>query len=573
MRNRNASHKRFLSALRSFYPAFLILVFGVFLTGCSRLLGENAAPVSHTPVELSFEKYEIITGSAKHQTVLTGFLLGGDFAELVVVSIDGNDNRHLHIYAFNASTWELKLGTTLRPEVLFVDVVNIGGRDRLITYEQGRLNWFDPDLAVEHLLVEVTTTYNTTDDGGIPHIDITRDLNRDGLNDLVVPDIDGFWIATQLRNGSFTHPIKLGPPDPFLDKTALGDNHSYREVGITALTALWYLSRLHQMDYDLDGRSDLVFWNADHFDVYRQDTQGIFSSVAETFAVDIPFDTDGAYAIAFEFSGENTFSLIFGFRENTKRRVLRGFQDLNGDGVADLLIHSLQGRSLGKQRSVYEVHLGTPTPGGTVFARDVSMTIQPRGTAGGLLPWGYSSQWLEDFDGDGEIDILFKDVQTGLVGMSRAMFGKSISIDLEFYRMEDGTYPHKPTTTRKIRPALDPLEPHRVFFPVVLLGDVNGDGRSDLLVGKNWEELHIFLGVPGSELLAQTPEKVAVAMPNDERNARLIDLNKDDKQDILIYHPSTTDPHRVILLITKFGAVGNRTYRDLGETEITELNS
>ena len=114
------------------------------------------------------------------------------------------------------------------------------------------------------------------------------------------------------------------------------------------------------MDYDQDGRSDLVFWNTDHFDVYRQDARGMFSTVAETFTVGIPFDTDGAYSIAFGFSGENMFSLIFGFRENTKRRVLHTFQDMNGDNIADMVIHSLEGRSLGKQRSLYEVHFGTP---------------------------------------------------------------------------------------------------------------------------------------------------------------------------------------------------------------------
>ena len=128
--------------------------------------------------------------------------------------------------------------------------------------------------------------------------------------------------------------------------------------------------------------------------------------------------------------------------ENTKRRVLHTFQDLNGDNVADLVIHSLAGRSLGKQRSLYEVHYGTPTSDGTVFAQDVSMTIRPRGTAGGLQPWGYSSQGFQDLNGNGKTDILFKDVKTGLVGMSRAMLGKSIAIDLEFYCMEDdGTYP------------------------------------------------------------------------------------------------------------------------------------
>ena len=550
MKKRNPLHIRFLSEARR--SLFSILVFGVFLSSCSgRSNEEGTSIMMPTPTEFTFEQYKVEIGTSKHQTVLTGFFLGSDFAELAVVSVDENSDRHLHIYAFSEGTWDSRLDTTLRAEVLFVDILNIGGRDRLIMYEKDRLNWFDPDAAVERALVEAPTNYNAPGEVGVPHVDITRDINRDGLDDLIVPDIDGFWIATQLRDGSFTDPIKLGPPDPFLDKVVLDDTHSYREVGITPLTVLWYLSRIHQMDYDQDKRSDLVFWNADHFDVYRQDARGMFSSMAETFTVDIPFDTDGAYSIAFAFSGENPFSLMFGFRENTKLRVLHTFQDMNGDGVADLIIHSLEGRSLAKQHSLYEVHFGTSTPDGIAFARNVSMTIRPRGTAGGLQPWGYSLQWLQDFEGDGKIDILFSNVKTELGGMIRAMVGNSIPIDLEFYRMEDGAYPNKPTTVRKIRPAFDPFDAHGVFFPAVLMGDVNGDGHSDLLVGKNWEELHVFPGVPGPGLLAQTPQKVAVTMPNDERNMRLVDLNKDNKQDILIYYPSTNKPPRVTLLITQ----------------------
>ena len=561
MKKRNPFHKHWISdELSSLSPRtryyqrslFSILVCGILLSGCSGLLNKDVVPMPHAAAEPTFEQYKVITSTAKHQTVLTGFLLGGAIADLAMVSVDENHDRWLRVYAFSDGTWGPKLGVMLHPQVLFVDVANIDGHDRLITYEHGRLNWFDPESATERALVEVTMKYKATGEAGIPHIDITRDVNRDGCDDLVIPDVNGFWISTQLRNGSFTDPVKLGPPEPFLGEIALDDTRSYGEVGITVSTVPWYLSRVHVVDYNQDGRSDLVFWNKDHFDVYYQDAQGLFSPVAETFTIsEVPFDTDGAYSIAFGFGGESSFSLIFGFRENTKMRVLHSFRDVNGDSIADLVILSLEGRSLLNQRSLYEVHFGTPTPDGILFVREVSTVIQPQGTAGGLQHSGYSSVWLQDFDADGQIDIMFRDVKIGLGGMMRALLGNSIMIDVEFYRIEDGIYPDKPTATHKIRPRINLFDRQNIFLSPVLMGDVNGDRRLDLLVGKSREELQIFIGVPGPDLLAQQPKKVAVTLPMDERNTRLVDLNKDSKQDIFMYHPSTTEPHRVTLLVAQ----------------------
>ena len=39
-------------------------------------------------------------------------------------------------------------------------------------------------------------------------------------------------------------------------------------------------------------------------------------------------------------------------------------------------------------------------------------------------------------------------------------------------------------------------------------------------------------------------------MPNEEYTW-LVDLNRDDKQDVLMHHPSTTEPHRVTMLIAR----------------------
>ena len=126
-----------------------------------------------------------------------------------------NNTRHLRIYALNKDNWELRIRTTLHPKILFVDIANINGHERLVTYEHGQLNWFDPDTAVRHELIDITIHYKPLNVKKIAHVDITQDLNGDGRDDIVLPNIDGFWISTQLDNGMFTDPIKLGPPDPF----------------------------------------------------------------------------------------------------------------------------------------------------------------------------------------------------------------------------------------------------------------------------------------------------------------------------------------------------------------------
>ncbi len=540
----------YMHIFRSFLFGLLsIYVFCISLLGCSKTLKKNVQPLPPNPY--SFEQYEILTGSAKHQSILTGFLLNGETADIAVLNIDEDNARHLSIYSFNKENWELSIKTTLHQEVLFVDIANIDGRDRLITYQHGHLNWFDPETEVLHKLIDITIHFNPLNLKEIPYVNISQDPNGDGRDDFVLPDIDGFWVSTQLDNGMFTYPIKLGPSDPFLDETALDEKQIYRDVGINSFTVLWYMSRFHLVDYDGDKRNDIVFWNEDHFDVYHQNPQGTFSAVPTTFTVDVEFDNDGVYSLAFGYEGENTFALISGFRKKTKRSVLHMFRDLNGDGVTDMVIHTLEGRSLGNLKSMYEIYFGKMGNEGIKFSSEGRLSIRPKGKAGGLLPWGYAYQWWEDIDGDGDVDILYKDVKTTLGGMIRAMAGKSIAIDLECYRMHEGIYQRKPTYRRKIRPALEIFETERVFFPAVLYGDVNGDNRYDIIIGKNWNEMHIYLGIPGPKLYAKQPQKVAVSMPNDERNMRSVDMNRDNKKDILIYHPDTEKSHRVTLLISK----------------------
>ena len=534
---------------------FPILVFGVFLVGWATSAAQLSGDL--------FEQYEVVIGSGERQTVLTGFLLDGAVGDLAVVNIDDNGDRRLRIYAFGDSTWVPLLDATLHPEVSFVDVANIDGCDRLIAYESGRLNWFDPDSATERALVAVTSNFNPSRRGEVPHVDVTQDVNGDERDDLVVPDVDGFWVFVQMSDGAFADPVKIGLSTD-MSRIYGADGYRYDP---------WSQSRVHEMDYNRDGLIDLVFWNEDHFEVHLQDEHGLFTPKAETCTTDVTFDSDNFSLLA---TGDMT------------GRVLHSLSDMNGDGIADLVVFSLEGRSISSKRSAFAVHFGTPTAdGGTAFAPEVGATFQSDGS----IQLGMDRH---DFERDGQVELMFTTIEIEYLESSlwkrfKGFMGDDIRLDLEFYHLEGGRYPDTPNATRRI--ALDGVPSHRepgsvsldivlrgatherrktqkswprAFNSTLLIGDVTGDGLSDLLIGQHPRHLGVFVGVPGTDLFSQRPQDVAIAVPNDEEYTWLVDLNKDGKQDILMHHPFTlrdahgarrlppgTEPHRVTVLIAR----------------------
>lgn len=523
----------------------------------------SRAQLTPRPTGGGFVRHELVLGRAIRPTILTGSFLADPWDELAVIHVDEDGKRRLHMHAFDGVRWTRSLQTSLSPGVLFVDVAKLGGQERLISYERGRLSWFDPLLEEEHLLIEVNSSFIPPRAQELPHVDITRDVNRDGLVDFVVPDADGFWVCLQSNDGSLLEPIKLGPPAK-LERIYGADGYRFDP---------WGQSRIHELDYDLDGRIDLVCWNREHFDVHLQQEDGRFNPMPIAFTTEVTFDSD-------EFS-----SLAEG---GLSGRVLHSLADLTGDGVADLSVLVLHGDSIAAKRSSLAIHPGIPDLEGGV---DFAIRAEKHLSSSESIQIGVEHG---DFDGDGKRDLLLTTIDRELLEGSlwkrmKGAMGDDVWLELEFFSSQQGGTPGQPNAKRKI--ALDGFPSHqepgwvplglvlrgathedrrdqkdykRAFNMIRLLGDVTGDGRSDLLIGRTPTRMSIYLGVPGPKLFEEKSRSMAVELPNDEEYVWLVDLNQDGKQDILMHHPFTkrdahggrqlppgTEDHRVTILIAK----------------------
>ena len=312
------------------------------------------------------------------------------------------------------------------------------------------------------------------------------------------------------------------------------------------------------MDYNGDRRTDLVFWNKDHFVVHLQREDGRISSTTETFTTKVVFDSDGFASLAapMQVRRRRTDDIVAGAMTG---RVLHSLQDMNGDGVADLVVFSLTGgdsdwfgqtSELWNMRFGLHVHFGARAKGGTPsleFSKVPSAEVLAEG-----IPFGIE---IHDFDGDGQRDVMITKIKPGIfksIGMLiGAVLTKSVSFDMDFYRMEDGAYPEKRDRRLKLRTAaMGASGEQAALFPPVLVGDFNGDERSDLLMGWGRDELRIYVGVEGSRLFERRPEKIAVDVPGEDY-VWLSDLNKDGKDDVVMHHRSADELNRVTLLIAR----------------------
>ena len=322
--------------------------------------------------------------------------------------------------------------------------------------------------------------------------DVLRDWNGDGKSEIFLPLLDGLAVFTR-GPGGWAHAgeIKLRMEAGYSARAELYEPR-LRNFGLRAVVSV---PELTVADWDGDGKPDLFAILDDQLEVHKAGGATLFSPVAAArLALSKPNDTAHVSAIV---------------------------RDLDGDGVADLVVNRIAG-GLGQMRAQTQVYYGNKGGG---FS-EPAQKLEREGYAGSLS--------FGDLDGDGKPDLMMPHVDVGLADMARVLLQKRMTIGWEARRNRGREFSVVPETVMEVDFPVDFSQLADLDGPYPsVAGDFNGDGKADFVAAHGPDQLAVWLG-GGKSLIAGAPRAIVHATPS--KYYLITDLDGDRKADLVLFY-------------------------------------
>jgi hypothetical protein len=372
-------------------------------------------------------------------------------------------------------------------------------------------------------LVEQPTAFTRPAPGMLPRFRLVQDVSAPGSRELLVPGVSTLGIYKRQAAGGYAKAAELAldvqsgwsAADQLrrLDRARLGSVPYFR-------LSFAYPS-LYVADVDGDGLNDIVATLEDRVAIYRQ-------AAGFTFATEPTVRRDFAVRTPEELKEAGTQASVT-------------VSDVDGDGVADLVVRKLVARGLASVTTTTYVFFGRKGGG---YADAPDQVLRGEGATG-------TDVELFDVTGDGRPDLVVPSVNIGIFAIVKILLNRTLSINFQVFPFLPAKrrFADKPAAERELSFTLN-LSGAADIQAIDMFGDYNGDKRVDLAFGTGDEELSVFLGGQGTLFADTAAARIPVRAVG---RVESVDLEGKGRSDMLLYYPSTKGHRGEVMLLRNVG--------------------
>ncbi len=340
-------------------------------------------------------------------------------------------------------------------------------------------------------LADVTTVLSALGPTTPAAADVVTDLDGDGVPEVL------FHTRGQLRAISVDGTDRGG-----VRATASGElGGRDRSGGRTQLVGVSWPAVVLE-DFDGDGIRDVLLPDGATLRVHLTGDQ----LGARTRSVRLPLDLDPDRDPA--------------ARGAQRKELARSwFRDVDADGRVDLVtMHWVVDGSWFGSRAEITLYRNT----GDGFGAGTAVTTPSSPVETRLL----------DLDGDGDLDLLVPQVDTGLGNLARAMLARRVQVDALVHDLDGGRFAAEARSLRTLSVPVDDPD----ALAVKLDGDIDGDGFLDAVLLDGEAPLAVHRG--GAAGIAEDPwATLAVPRPPGEAPLFVHDLTGDGRAEVVVWGP------------------------------------
>lgn len=390
--------------------------------------------------------------------------------------------------------------------------------EQLVFFTTEGISWLSETGEIKPL-VQSGSLYRVVDSARLREQDFVVNFGSE-LSDFILPDFNHLQLFRQQTDGNFIHfPLKV----PALVRS-WNDNPNYQP------------RPYYVLDVNADNKLDLVVILEGQFYTFLQQSDASFLTTAQKLdwplRVSTEQEADQRNDAGDTYAGKNIDSLA---------KII----DIDGDGIVDIVIEREQFINALERKTSFRVHFGQQTAKGIRFNSEPDTTINTNSSPIDVK--------IADINGDGKQDFYIASTHFGVGTIIRVLLRGSARLDVDFYLLDANRRYKNKADFRQAATIDVSIGNFRFDMPLLQLVDLNADSKRSLVLGDGNDKLQFYMP-DNKRLFQRSGIELKVGLPRDAKQVKVLDLNNDKKDDIILPFSSyDNDEQRnhIILLLSK----------------------